>query len=113
MIRVLALLILLCFGCQTGRIPCPKFKSPASGHHRKYRNFSASLTAKVEEKPDIKVKRSDDSRYVRNVSVEEWDCPQPGQKKYLPKNVKDNIRRNTKLIKEDLKEMPADTISLE
>jgi hypothetical protein len=111
MIRILVLFVLLCFGCQTGRLPCPKFKATKSGHHKRYRNYSASLTAKAEEKPEVKVRRNEDSRYVQHVSVEEWDCPQPGQKKYLPRNVKENIRRNAKRIRDDAKKAATDSLS--
>jgi hypothetical protein len=114
MIRVLVLLVLLCFGCQTGRIPCPKFKSAKSGHHKRYRSYSASLTAKADVKSEeIKSKKPTDAKYIQHVSVDEWDCPQPGSKKYLPKNVKANIRRNAKRINEDAQKISADSVFVE
>jgi hypothetical protein len=38
---------------------------------------------------------------IQSVSVEEWDCPRPGQKKYMPKSVKENIRKNLKKVTKD------------
>jgi len=31
---------------------------------------------------------------VKNVSIEEWDCPRPGSRRYMPKNIKKNIKKN-------------------
>jgi hypothetical protein len=45
-----------------------------------------------------------DTKVIRNVSVEEWDCPKPGTRKYMPKKVKENIKRNIKKIKSDHKD---------
>jgi hypothetical protein len=113
MIRILLILTLLCFGCQTGKIPCPKYKGSKSGHHKRYRAYSYSLTAKADREEEVKTKRLPETKYIQNVSVEEWDCPQPGAKKYLPKNVKENIRKNTRRIKEDSKKVSSDSLSLE
>jgi hypothetical protein len=113
MSRLVLIIVLLCFGCQTGRIPCPKFKTK-SGHHKRYRNYSSALTAKAEDKDEItKASRTQELKFVRNVSVEDWDCPQPGSKKYLPKTVRDNIRRNTKKVNEDLRRAAADTTAID
>ena len=114
MIRILLLLLIFSFGCQTGRIPCPKFKGAKSGHHKRYRNLSASLTTRAtvkEAEPEFRVRKTPDARYVQNVSMEEWDCPQPGAKKYLPRNVKDNIRRNARKVNEDVSRVSADSTS--
>jgi hypothetical protein len=46
---------------------------------------------------------------ITHVSVEEWDCPQPGKKKYMPKQVKQNIRKNMKRISSD-KQNEADSV---
>jgi hypothetical protein len=110
MVRIFLLFVLLCFGCQTGRIPCPKFKG--AKQQKRYRNYSASLTAKLEEKETEKTVRPAE-KYVRNVDVEEWDCPQPGAKKYLPKKVRDNIRRNARKINDDLAKNARDSVAIE
>jgi hypothetical protein len=114
MIRIILLITLLCFGCQTGRIPCPKVKGAKlikSG--KRYRAYHASLSAKAESKEveQDRPGRASEERYIRNVSVEEWDCPEPGSKKYLPRNVKENIKRNTRKIQEDMKKQAADSLS--
>ncbi len=47
--------------------------------------------------------RATNARFIKNVSVTEWDCPRLGRKHYLPKAVKENIRKNMDKIKSDLK----------
>ena len=113
MIRVLILAVLICFGCQTGRLPCPKFKTSKATYHKHYRNYSSTLTAKADEKEVETKTKKPAGRYVQNISVEEWDCPQPGSKKYMPRNVKDNIRRNARRIQTDLQESSTDSTSVE
>ena len=113
MIRILLLFVLLCFGCQSGKIPCPKFKASKSGHHKRYRSYSYALTAKADENEPETKSRKPAERYVQNISVEEWDCPQPGTKKYLPRTVKDNIRRNARRIQNDLKKTSTDSTAVE
>src|SRR5690606_35519786 len=94
-LMIICLAAVLGVGCQSGRIPCPKpgaktskkvpkrMKSYALIQNSEMRNAEAKGSAKP-----------NDSRYVGNVSVEEWDCPEPGRKKYLPRHVKKNIRKN-------------------
>jgi hypothetical protein len=43
--------------------------------------------------------------------MEEWDCPRPGSKKYLPKSVKDNIKKNKRKFEEDVRQSKADSVS--
>jgi hypothetical protein len=67
------------------------------------RQYIASLSANAENDNSSKnihnkSSRSTDNLAVKNISVEEWDCPKPGAKKYMPKTVKDNIKRNFKKI---------------
>jgi hypothetical protein len=117
MSRILLIMVLLCFGCQTGRIPCPKPKSKLirSGHYRAYRAYSSSLTAQIDKKDAHDRSREikpTDSKYVKNVSAEEWDCPNPGARKYLPRNVKENIRRNARKVEEDGRKNAGDSISV-
>jgi hypothetical protein len=37
---------------------------------------------------------------LEHVDVEEWDCPKPGAKRAMPKEIKDNIRKNRKAYEE-------------
>lgn len=37
-------------------------------------------------------------KVVQHVTLEEWDCPPLGKKKHIPRSVKQNIRKNEKLI---------------
>lgn len=113
--RIILILLIFCFGCQTGRIPCPKFKAK-SVHHKRFKNNTASLSARAEVKdpePEFKARKMPDNRVVKNVSVEEWDCPQPGTKKYLPRSVKENIRNNARRMQDHAPILPADSTLVE
>lgn|SRR5690606_33512699 len=91
---ILCMAALLGMSCQSGRIPCPK---PGAKTSRKLpkRMKSYALTKPSEVRAEAKAQsKPGDSRYVSNVTVEEWDCPEPGSKKYLPKHVRKNIRKN-------------------
>lgn len=109
-IRVIVIIIALCTGCMGGKIPCPKIKTVKL--QKNYRPPSSSLIAKadVEEESPRKEVPNNDIRFVQNVSVEEWDCPKPGAKHYMPKSVKENIKRNKKKIESDLKKQQADSL---
>jgi hypothetical protein len=51
-----------------------------------------------------------EDKYVKNVSVEEWDCPEPGSKKYMPRHVRENIRRNYKKITSEKQVVASDSV---
>jgi hypothetical protein len=76
--------------------------------------MSASVTATHEEEDKAsttqKKTRGSDQKVVSNVSVEEWDCPQPGKRKYMPRQVKANIRKNFEKINAARKEQ-ADSLA--
>jgi hypothetical protein len=111
--RVIAIVVLVAFmmSCQNGMIPCPTVKtaklkrsnvnrgftasSKYPGAERDVTENSASGTSSQSETTSNKTTRS---KYIKHVSVEEWDCPKPGSKKYMPKSVKENIKRNMKRI---------------
>ncbi|MEO7988438.1 MAG: hypothetical protein ABI663_02795 [Chryseolinea sp.] len=101
-IRWIILLLLLCTACQMGRIPCPKIKEARLRTH--YRPTAFTARANQEQANAETYQRSKDSRVtIQNVSLAEWDCPRPGKKKYLPKSVKENIRKNMDKINTDNK----------
>jgi hypothetical protein len=111
-VRFSLLLIVLLTACQSGRIACPEpkyAKLKKSTAHRSYYSpqFAAANEAE-EENRQTKGTRSN-SKMITHVSVEEWDCPQPGKKKYMPKEVRQNIRKNMKRISSD-KETEADSV---
>lgn len=112
-------ILLLSTSCQVGRIPCPKIKT-VKLHKSTVRPSSSLLTARANpvleaETTSQKSKeaRPADVHYIKNVSVEEWDCPRPGAKRYMPKSVKDNIRKNKRKFEEDMKKgsTQADSLS--
>jgi hypothetical protein len=100
--RLILLILALSTACQSGKLPCPepKFaKIKRSTPHKGYFDPSPPLseTETTEDHHQSKASKSN-SKMISHVSVEEWDCPQPGKKKYMPKEVKQNIRKNMKKI---------------
>ena len=103
--KIQLLLFIISVGCQSGKLPCPKVKGPRlvkSSMAKPYK--PQTVTAKlesVEVAPESKSpSKVQQSKFVKNISVEEWDCPKPGQKKYMPKNIRENIRRNARTVQE-------------
>jgi hypothetical protein len=102
-VRIVLLIILFCFGCQSGKIPCPKAKKIKLEKSPKNRTAYV-MTARAEsETPKVQHRsaRSVSSREIQHVNIEEWDCPRPGTRKYMPRSVKENIRRNMERINAD------------
>jgi hypothetical protein len=103
MTRAMLFIIILIFsmGCQTGRIPCPK--GPKASKPKKYKSYGTLMARAQQPVVEDKTKqlKKPNPRYIQSVSVEEWDCPEPGKKKYLPRNVKSNIKRNYKRIQNE------------
>jgi hypothetical protein len=95
-------LLLICMACQSGIIPCPKVKPVRAKRTNIFRSsgtMSASASESAEEdKVTPKRSKGSDSKVISNVSEEEWDCPHPGNRKYMPRRVKANIRRNFEKI---------------
>lgn len=95
---VIVLITVTLVSCQSGRIPCPEAK------YARLKKSSARstlvYTAKAEQATDNSYGKPKTTRAVSNVTVEEWDCPRPGEKKYLPKSIRENIRKNYKKIKQ-------------
>jgi hypothetical protein len=112
----LLLIIVLLFGaCMGGRIPCPEIETVKL---RNYKPSSSSLSAKVYKESEEESTRSKEGKptnahFIQNISVEEWDCPKPGAKRYMPKSVKENIRNNRKRMESDMKknQHQADSLS--
>lgn len=86
--------------CGPGLIPCPVVETPNFKQSTAKRKAAPAFVAKAEEDPKSPYARTSKTheRYVSNVTLEEWDCPRPGDKKYLPRKVKQNIKRNWKKI---------------
>ena len=100
---IASLLIIICAACQMGRIPCPKIETVKL--RKSFRAPASSLSAKISPAPESDIQRRDsrpsEVRFINNISVEEWDCPKPGAKHYMPKSVKENIRKNWKKFESD------------
>lgn len=105
MLLTLLLVSLILVSCQTGRIPCPTFKTARLSKSNPGQKSFAPTFARAEKEPtsnkEAKTGRISASRFVGNVTEDEWDCPEPGSKKYLPRRVKENIRRNFQKIHQD------------
>jgi hypothetical protein len=103
------IIILICTACQSGRIPCPDARGPKIKKVRvssKRPEYTASINSRRAQ-PETKTQgqaKDSEGRFVKNVSVEEWDCPRPGEKKYMPRSIKGNIKRNFKKFNEDRKQ---------
>lgn len=112
---VILVTLVLCASCISGIIPCPEPKSARikkNNLHKRFLESSGSLSARAEtdQAGQNKVPKNN-TKTVSNVSVEEWDCPKPGKKKYLPKEVKNNIRKNMKKIKsKDEEDKPVEPV---
>ncbi len=106
-VRVLIGLLVICSACQTGKIPCPRIKSAKlQKTYKPPSNTLLSASARDQKPEEMRTRytRPEEERYIKNVSMEEWDCPRPGSKKYMPKSVKDNIRKNKKKFEQEMKE---------
>ena len=113
-IRFIAIVILICTACQSGKIPCPKIKTAKL--QKNYRPPASAYTAKAtsaETESERKEGKPNDIHFIQNVSVEEWDCPKPGSKHYMPKSVKENIKRNKKKIESDYQKQQTDSLRME
>jgi hypothetical protein len=112
--QLIVILILICTACQSGRIPCPDARGPkikkvrvSSKQKPEYTASINSRRGQAESKTQAGQAKESEGRFVRNVSVEEWDCPRPGEKKYMPRAIKGNIKRNMKKLNEDRKQKAA------
>lgn len=113
-IRFIVIIIVFCTGCMGGKIPCPKIKTVKL--QKNYRPPSSAYSAKAnlpEPENPQKEGKVNDVHFIQNVSMEEWDCPKPGSKHYMPKSVKENIKRNKKKIESDYKKQQADSVRME
>ena len=111
---IIGVILIICSACHGGLIPCPRVKTVKLQKH--YRPSSYALTAKAnQEEPETERKdvKLNDVRFIQNVSVEEWDCPKPGSKHYMPKSIKENIKRNKKKIESDYKKQQADSLRVD
>ncbi|MBL7859101.1 MAG: hypothetical protein JNM57_15520 [Cyclobacteriaceae bacterium] len=98
-----------CSACQSGRIPCPEpdvVRAKKVKINNSYTASSASLQARAldngaSESRTTRPFKIPETKTINNVSIEEWDCPRPGKRKYLPKEVKENIRKNLKKVKSE------------
>ncbi|MEX2234634.1 MAG: hypothetical protein WD824_20885 [Cyclobacteriaceae bacterium] len=127
LIRVIVLFLLLCTACRSGIIPCPDVKglrlkkSHATKRFRTPERIArehpeAVITVSSDAKtPQPGARNSNKYRYVKytmqHVDVEEMDCPKPGEKKAMPRAVKENIRKNRKKVRY-YSEVSADSLKL-
>jgi hypothetical protein len=109
--QLVLILIVICSACQSGRIPCPDARGPKIKkirvNSKRAPEYSASLNTRrgqPETRSQSGQVKDSEGRFVKNVSVEEWDCPRPGEKKYMPRSIKGNIKRNMKKMNEEPKQ---------
>jgi len=110
--RFIILIAVICSACMSGRIPCPEPKAAKLRKNyspRRYPEYTASVTGNTMEDLHSQSKSPrDNTKSISNVSIEEWDCPKPGAKRYMPKEIKQNIRKNMRKIKHP--DVPADSL---
>jgi hypothetical protein len=102
-LRIMLAITLFCFACQSGRIPCPKAKKVRLEKSARKRSAYV-MTARAETdntKLHSRNPGSGNIKEIKHVDIEEWDCPRPGARKYMPKAVKENIRRNMERVTAD------------
>ena len=126
LVRLIVLILILCTGCRSGIIPCPEVKGLRLKKSQVNKRFRFP-DRQVREQPESVVTVSSDAktpqpssrnsnkyRYVKytiqHVDVEELDCPKPGEKKTMPRAVKENIRKNRKKVRYYYEEASRDSL---
>jgi len=128
-VRIILLVLILCTGCRSGIIPCPEVKGlrlKKSQVNKRFRfpernvardQAESVITVSSDAKtPQPSTKNSNKYRYVKytiqHVDVEELDCPKPGEKKTMPRAVKENIRKNRKKVRYYYEETAPDSLKI-
>ena len=129
-IRAALFLILICAGCQSGKIPCPELKYAKIKESKVKGNRFVSSPSKLmasnkyvrdqeTTKPTVNLDRMRSSHVSgkemleKYGTVEEWDCPSPSGKRKHSKVTKANIQKNEKKMREHLKQKhESDSLSL-
>jgi hypothetical protein len=130
LIRIMVLVLLFCVGCRSGIIPCPEVKGlklRKSQVNKKFRFPERNIAREQAEEPVITVSSDaktpqqttrNSNKYrevkytIQHVDVEELDCPKPGEKKTMPRAVKENIRKNKKKVRYYYQEVNTDSLQL-
>ncbi len=109
---LLCIVALLGVGCQSGRIPCPKPGGKTSKKvPKRMKSYALLNTAEARTQEARSGTKPNDTRFVSNVNVEEWDCPEPGGKKYLPKRIRKNIRKNYDRLSDERRKAQTDSLA--
>ncbi|HYG20936.1 MAG TPA: hypothetical protein VD816_18485 [Ohtaekwangia sp.] len=109
-------ILLLCSACYTGKIDCPKPKDVKlkKSNIKRSNQSAAARWVKAANSPETRTYRTNHYHYythtskesslrvVNNLSIEDWDCPKPGTRKYMPKQVQENIAANMARINDQL-----------
>lgn len=127
LIRAIVLFLVLCTGCRSGIIPCPEVKGLKLKKSQVNKRFRMDRDVREAPEPVITVssdaktpqptrKNSNKVRYVKytmqHIDVEEMDCPKPGERKTMPRAVRENIRKNRKKIRYYYEDAASDTLAL-
>lgn len=126
LIRVIVFFLVFCTSCRSGIIPCPEVKGLRLKKSQVNKRIRIPERHIVRDEPEPVITVSSDAktpqattknryRYVKytmqHVDVEEMDCPKPGEKRNIPKAVKENIRKNRKKIRYYYEEASTDSLS--
>lgn len=114
-------LIIFCASCRSGIIPCPEIKGLKLKKSQVNKRFRFP-DRREEPEPVITVSSEartpqagkSKPRYVKytiqHVDVEELDCPRPGEKKTMPRAIRENIRKNRKKVRYYYEESATDSL---
>jgi len=116
--RLTILGVILICGCRSGLIDCPEVKGIRARQtviHTKNLKpedlYVSSLTSKERQQARSMAKLKEQKHDVKDpASMEEWDCPRPGEQKNN-KIVKGNIRRMEKKMYAEMKKRNIDSLS--
>jgi len=119
LLRTLLILLVFCAGCRSGIIPCPdpevaRLKKSTPHKRARVRDVPEPVVT-VSSNAETPRKKATRYRYVKyeiqHVDVEELDCPRPGEKKTMPKAVRENIRKNRRKVRYYYQESPSDSLT--
>lgn len=112
------LIVILC-SCRSGLIDCPEVKGARAKrtiiNTKSLKPEDLYVSSSLNKKNDYKAyeRLREQRKDIKNAqSIEEWDCPRPGQQKNS-KIVKGNIRRMEKKMEKDIESrMQQDSLSV-
>jgi hypothetical protein len=98
----LCIAILLPLACKSGRESAGARKNNVKTNPKKSGANVWLITDRRSEKYHPRSSKPSTNKVVDNVSMEQWDCPRPEGVRYMPRATKEKIRRNMRLLNDEL-----------